>query len=223
MERAAGIVVVRYFDGEPKILLLRVYGKWDLPKGRIEKHESTYEAARRETFEEAGIDSLKFDWGLDAIQVNNCNSRRQKTVTMFVARTEQDPEIKPNPETGRVEHHGASWVSFDHAIKKVHPYLAPTLKWACARVLDKDHDAYTRWRNKKSEMVQEAYTAKLETWYATDMRLAINWAQLNDVIVSSSEVKKNNDRYYSDVKLKVNKQKFEELMKNRFGMYIKVI
>jgi ADP-ribose pyrophosphatase YjhB (NUDIX family) len=52
--RAAGGVVRE--DG--KILFIFRRGKWDLPKGKVEKGESTKEAALREVEEECGISAL---------------------------------------------------------------------------------------------------------------------------------------------------------------------
>lgn len=50
---AAGGIV---FSGDTKkLLMIRRRGKWDLPKGKIEKHENPLEAAVREVMEECGI------------------------------------------------------------------------------------------------------------------------------------------------------------------------
>jgi ADP-ribose pyrophosphatase YjhB (NUDIX family) len=51
VETAGGVVQNK--DG--KILIIRRFGKWDLPKGKIEKGESPQNAALREVVEECGL------------------------------------------------------------------------------------------------------------------------------------------------------------------------
>ena len=56
LEISSGGVVHR----KPKILLIKdSYGRWALPKGKIEKGETPEEAAKREIGEETGIVDLK--------------------------------------------------------------------------------------------------------------------------------------------------------------------
>ncbi len=55
IEAAGGIV--RHPSG--KYLFIKRFGKWDLPKGKIEKGESPSNAALREVKEECGIENLK--------------------------------------------------------------------------------------------------------------------------------------------------------------------
>lgn len=133
MDRSAGIVVIRYFKDVPKVLCLKAYSSYDLPKGHIEQDESVLEAAHREAAEEAGITQVDFRWGRDAVQVTN-TGRRKKQVTMFVAETRQEAHLSPNPETGKVEHHAIRWMTFDEAEVSVHPYLKPAVKWARGKV-----------------------------------------------------------------------------------------
>ncbi len=52
MIRAAGGIV---FNDEKKMLMIFRNGKWDLPKGKVEKSESITDAAIREVMEETGI------------------------------------------------------------------------------------------------------------------------------------------------------------------------
>lgn len=213
MERAAGIVVVRYFENIPHVLLLRIFKNWDLPKGRIEQNENIFEAALRETFEESGINQLDFCWGKDAVQVSNKNKRKKKIVTLFVAKTEQNPLISRNPITGVYEHHSAEWVLFENAIKIVNPYLSPGISWAFNKVYKVEN---------LSAKLNEQKT-KIRTWYETDMQLAMNWAKLNNSIKSFGKIKKINNNYEAEVSLKIPKKDFELMMKSRFGTYIKVV
>lgn len=55
IEAAGGVVK----NSEGKILLIFRNGKWDLPKGKIEKGETPEQAAVREVEEECGITGLK--------------------------------------------------------------------------------------------------------------------------------------------------------------------
>lgn len=55
VEAAGGIVENKNGD----LLFIKRLGKWDLPKGKIEKGESIQETALREIEEECGIDNLK--------------------------------------------------------------------------------------------------------------------------------------------------------------------
>ena len=59
IEKSAGGVVVRNFDGVPHVLVIRdPYQNWGLPKGHIEKGEAPIEAALREVREETGLADL---------------------------------------------------------------------------------------------------------------------------------------------------------------------
>ncbi|MEL7586028.1 MAG: NUDIX domain-containing protein [Prolixibacteraceae bacterium] len=53
---AAGGLVT---DPDGRFLFIRRFGRWDLPKGGIEKNESAREAAVREVIEECGLDKLE--------------------------------------------------------------------------------------------------------------------------------------------------------------------
>ena len=74
----AGVVVVRKFNDEYKVLGLRLFGKYDLPKGKIDGDEDSITAAIRETKEEACITDLEFKWGMSSYQTG--------PVTIFLAR-----------------------------------------------------------------------------------------------------------------------------------------
>jgi len=54
---AAGGIVVQ----EDKLLCIKRFGKWDLPKGKLEKGESTEMAALREVEEECGVNQLQLN------------------------------------------------------------------------------------------------------------------------------------------------------------------
>ena len=119
--RRAGIIILKKFSEEYKVLCLRVYGSFDFPKGGVEPFENIFAAAIRETEEESGIDEMDFKWGLETTQAKN--------VTLFIAETTQEPIILPNPETGEYEHHEACWKTLDQASECLHPYLRPCVDW----------------------------------------------------------------------------------------------
>ncbi|MGG5506232.1 MULTISPECIES: NUDIX hydrolase [unclassified Myroides] len=56
VQKAGGGVV---YNEEGKVLFIKRNGKWDLPKGGIEKHEEIEETAVREVEEETGVRQLK--------------------------------------------------------------------------------------------------------------------------------------------------------------------
>lgn len=57
IEAAGGLVR----NGNKEILFIHRLGKWDLPKGKIEKGEDKKEAALREVEEECGVNALKIE------------------------------------------------------------------------------------------------------------------------------------------------------------------
>lgn len=118
----AGVVVVRSFPEGWRVLGLRVYGRLDIPKGVIDPGESPFQAAVRETSEEAGITDLRFTWGNEPKVVGR--------LTVWVAETSQDPVIQRNPETGIYEHHSADWLEWDIMLSKVPNFIATAVRWA---------------------------------------------------------------------------------------------
>lgn len=129
MEHGAGIVVIRFFGAEPRLLGLRAYGRFDVPKGRIEGEESPLTAALRETEEEAGPMDLGFRWGDASMTLQNLNRARPKRVQLFIAETGDDPQIRANPVTGEFEHHGYAWLALEDAGTMLYTYLRPIVPW----------------------------------------------------------------------------------------------
>ena len=123
---AAGVVVLKFKDGDWNVLFLKTKkGKYDLTKGIIDVNESSFDAAVRETYEEAGIDELDFGrFGKNPIETDRC--------TMYVAVTTQEPEIKPNPASGIYEHTGYVWMPMIDAINtdKLPKFLEPAVDYA---------------------------------------------------------------------------------------------
>jgi len=122
----AGIVVLKRFPTGFKMLCLRIYGSYDLPKGGLEFNEDVFDGALRETEEECGIVDLDFEWGYETCQLRN--------VILFVASTKESPNIRPNPHTGEFEHHAARWLELDEAENNLHPYLRPCVSWVRKKI-----------------------------------------------------------------------------------------
>jgi 8-oxo-dGTP pyrophosphatase MutT (NUDIX family) len=118
----AGIIVVRKFNGRWKVLGLKKDGIYDIPKGGIDPGESTLHTALRETQEEAGIQDLKFTWGYRTI-VNS-------ELTTFLAESDEDPFVVPNPETGIMEHESAHWLEWNDLYNNTLEFVQPAVSWA---------------------------------------------------------------------------------------------
>lgn len=128
-EQSAGFVVVRRLDRGWEVLGLKVWGKIDIPKGHLESGESFLDAAIRECYEEASLTidpSSNMPWGTSSY----ISERPHKDVTVFVAVTEQEPEIRANPETKQFEHDGYRWLTWDEMQRHCYPYLRGAIEWA---------------------------------------------------------------------------------------------
>ena len=126
----AGFVIVREFEDGWRVLGLKLYGKYDIPKGGIEEQDgdNRFTTAQRECAEECDIQVAPTDlmWGTDPIQLRH--------LTIFLAATDQDPVIVKNKKTGIFEHHGADWLHWDSMLGGVYPYLKPAIEWAKLKV-----------------------------------------------------------------------------------------
>jgi 8-oxo-dGTP pyrophosphatase MutT (NUDIX family) len=119
-ERAAGAIIIRR-EGKSTYFLLLEYPRstdstntyWDLPKGHVEKGEKELETAKREVFEETGLNDLEI---IDGFKEWIKYSFREegkfitKVVTFFLALTKQE-KIKIS-----YEHVGYVWLPYDKAL-----------------------------------------------------------------------------------------------------------
>lgn len=120
---AAGFLLVKQQeDGSFHILGLLQPGGYDTTKGHLEENELPLEGALREAFEEASIDDVILPWGEQTILIN--------TLLLYLGLTECQGKIKPNPETGELEHMRERWMTFDEAKLRFHDYLVPGVMWA---------------------------------------------------------------------------------------------
>ena len=127
--RAAGCVVVRRSEGDPRYLLLRVYNYWDFPKGGVEPGEEPFDAALREVEEETTLTGLTFPWG--EVYAETPPYAGGKVARYYLAESEVGSVSLPVvPALGRAEHHEARWVSFGRAKELLGDRLRPILEWA---------------------------------------------------------------------------------------------
>ena len=128
----AGIMIVSFNNGEPFVLSLigdekhrKKHGAiYDFPKGQVDKGETQWEAAVRETFEESGIRISKSD--IVAGPVND------SYLTMWLAEVPWGTKVQiaVNPVTGKLEHEGYDWLPQQVAEQNCYPYLRSFVTWA---------------------------------------------------------------------------------------------
>jgi 8-oxo-dGTP pyrophosphatase MutT (NUDIX family) len=103
IEAAGGIVE----NDEKKYLFIYRNGKWDLPKGKMEKGESPDETAIREVKEECGIQNIKIEhFLLDTYHLFTENKKKRLKITHWYKMSEQEKSpLIPQTEEGieRVE------------------------------------------------------------------------------------------------------------------------
>jgi len=137
---SAGVVPVRFVEGERRYLLLRAFQYWDFPKGKVEPGEGPLEAARREVEEEAGITALDFRWGYAAYETGPYG--RGKVARYYLAETPTRKVVLGfNPELGRPEHHEYRWVTPREAYRLASPRVREVLDWAEAQITGEASDA----------------------------------------------------------------------------------
>ncbi len=105
IEAAGGIVV----NDDDKILFIKRLGKWDLPKGKIEKGESLEVAALREIEEETGLNEVKIIKFLNTtyhIYTERNGEKILKTTHWFLMNFYGKQSPKPQIEEGILE---VSW------------------------------------------------------------------------------------------------------------------
>lgn len=85
-----------------EVLFIERFGKWDLPKGHIEKGESRTKAAIREVEEECGIDGLSIENPLETTYhiFKFKDELRLKVTYWFLMRTSYSGDLTPQTEEG---------------------------------------------------------------------------------------------------------------------------
>jgi len=113
-ERSAGAVV---FNPKIEKYLLLHYpaGHWDFPKGHVERGEKNVNAAKREIFEETGLE-IEILFGFNEIIKYHFKEQGiliEKKVIYFLGITEKE-EIRLS-----YEHDGYAWLSYEEALDRL--------------------------------------------------------------------------------------------------------
>ena len=115
-EKSAGIVLFRNDSDKNEFLLLNYpQGHWDFVKGKIERNETLYETALRETKEETGITNIEFVDGFEESVEYDFRFKKEdihKKVIFFLAKTDEK-NIKLSHE-----HNDYIWLEYGDALKK---------------------------------------------------------------------------------------------------------
>jgi bis(5'-nucleosidyl)-tetraphosphatase len=127
---SAGVVVVRYFDGAPKLLLLRAFNYWDFPKGLLDPDEEPLAAAVREVEEETGLTQLDFRWG-HVFQETEPYGSNNKIARYYIAESKKgDAHLPVSAELGKPEHDEFRWLTYEEARPSLVPRVEAILNWA---------------------------------------------------------------------------------------------
>lgn len=134
IEAAGGIVK----NEEKEILFIKRLDKWDLPKGKIEKGESTEIAALREIEEETGISNLKIEAFITEsyhIYMDRNQQNILKITHWFSMKHHGNEIAKPQLEEGITE---VSWKNSDEIKKQVYTSTFKNIKMILEN-LDSNH------------------------------------------------------------------------------------
>ena len=114
-ERSAGSVVFRESDEGRIYLLLQNSGRWDFPKGRVEKGESEVQTVLREVEEETGLMDLKIVPGFRKVIeyfYRRDGKNIHKQVTYLLGETGEE-RVKIS-----FEHQGFGWFPYGEALDR---------------------------------------------------------------------------------------------------------
>jgi bis(5'-nucleosidyl)-tetraphosphatase len=114
-ERSAGAVIYRDTPSGRLYLLLQNGGRWDFPKGGVEKGESELQTVAREVEEETGLKDLKMLSGFRKVIeyfYRRDGKNIHKQVVYLLARTEEE-KVKIS-----FEHQGYGWYPFKEALER---------------------------------------------------------------------------------------------------------
>lgn len=117
---SVGIIIYRLVEGKIQYLLLKKSGDvWEPPKGRIDPGEKPFDAALRETHEEANLSVDKLNLEHDFLPVLVSYRRtdgKTKTSKLWLARIEPCIEIQISHE-----HEEFRWCYLDEVLRLIRP------------------------------------------------------------------------------------------------------
>lgn len=114
-ERSAGAVVFRERPRSREYLLLLNAGRWDFPKGGVEKGESELATVMREVKEETGLRSISIVPGFRRV-IEYFYRRDKKNIhkqVVYLLARASDDKVKIS-----FEHQGFGWFPYDDAVRK---------------------------------------------------------------------------------------------------------
>ena len=134
-ETSAGIILFRKEETKNLFLLLHYpSGHWDFVKGKMEKGESIYQTAIRETREETGITDIAFLENFEEWIEYNFQHQGElvnKKVVFFLAETKtKDVKISH-------EHQGYTWMDYNTSMEKTTFDNAKTVLTKAQKLLSK--------------------------------------------------------------------------------------
>lgn len=99
-EKSCGAIVYRKYHGNTEILLIKHVGSghWSFPKGHVEGDETEIETAKREIFEETGIEVM-IDPTFRELISYSPKKDTNKTVVYFIARARNTDFV---PQEGEI-------------------------------------------------------------------------------------------------------------------------
>ena len=114
-ERSAGAVVLRYTPAGRLYLLLQNAGRWDFPKGGVEKGETELETVLREVEEESGLSDLKIVPGFRKV-IEYFYRRKGKNIhkqVVYLLGVTSEDKVKIS-----FEHQAYVWFPYREALEK---------------------------------------------------------------------------------------------------------
>ena len=118
-EKSAGAILYLYNEDLLRteyLLLHHTSGHWDFPKGNIELGEDGLQTARREIYEETGINDIEFVKGFISnveYYYRRIDKLVHKLVSFYIAKTNTREVILSS------EHDGYAWMEYDTAINQL--------------------------------------------------------------------------------------------------------
>ncbi len=114
-ERSAGAVVYRETSKGRMYLLLQNTGRWDFPKGGVEKGESELQTVVREVEEETGLKDLKVVTGfrkvIEYFYRRDGKNIHKQVVYLLGVTSSADVKIS-------FEHQGFGWFPYQEALER---------------------------------------------------------------------------------------------------------